>query len=82
MIAAKSDRPCHMSSSVRYRCSEGWVVCGGVGWDMAAAYTEPSPHLCAHVLAAVRLQRLFVQVPSISQLCVLKVPPALPRRGR
>ena len=25
-------------------------VCGGVGWDMATAYAEPSPNLCAHVM--------------------------------
>ena len=49
-FSAKSVRPCHMVSGVHYRCSEGWEVCGGVGWDMATAYAEPSPNLCAHVM--------------------------------
>ena len=48
---------------------------------MAAAYTEPSPHLCAHVsLLSGCSDRLFRCRPF--HTCVLKSPAALPRRGR
>ena len=49
------------------------IVCCGVGWAVAAAYTEPSPNLCAPLLARARSQQLvFSGTADLSQLHLLK----------
>ena len=67
-----------MVSGVHYRYSEGWEVCGGVGWEMATAYAEPSPNLRAHVMLC-QVAAFFLFVPRIvTALCAEKSRPPSP----
>ena len=50
------------------------IVCCRVGWAVAGAYTEPSPNLCAPLLARVRSQQfdVFSRTADLSELHLLK----------
>ena len=48
---------------------------------MAAAYAEPSPNLCAHVLLLSGCSVLLLRCRTSSQLCVLKSPARPPQMG-